>query len=258
MSGYREEYLSTPLMDEEFDLSLDYPTAFGITFTPQLSGIILSLLGMVGMVYVGLTFLMPAWNEQQQLQGEAAAQQAQLAQQSSEELAAQLAQAEVQLQQAERRKATILELYANRQDIETILYNVNNLFTARDVRLVSFEPEGEPAVIGDDTLGVEVKNRLKRQTYQITMLGGFQETLGVIRDIERLQPLMLMRNLQSSLVKTNGGQEGETLTTPGQALDSLTTTLTLEVLLPLTPAEVAALAPPPPPEEDDSGEAESQ
>jgi len=252
MTSYSEEYSSTTtIIDEEFDASADYPTAFGITFTPQVSGIALGILGLVGMVYILLNFFLPAWNDYQKLKGDEAAKQAQIDQQSTGELARKMANAEVQLQQAERRKATILELYANSKDVETILYNFNNLFTARDVKLLSFVPDGDPVVIGDDTFGADVKNRLKRQTYKIAMAGGFGETHNLIRDIERLQPLILMKNLQSSLVKTefpvNVVREGETVKIQPDGSDTLNTNMTLEVFLPLTPEEIAALAPPPPP-----------
>lgn len=253
MTSYSENYTTstTTIIDEEFDGNANYPTAFGITFTPQVSGIALGIVGLVGMAYVLFTFFLPAWNEYQQLKSDEAAKQAQVDQQSTGELARKLANAEVQLQQAEKRKATVLELYANSQDMQTILYNFNNLFTARNVKLISFTPAGEPAVIADDTLGVDVKNRLKRQTFTIVMAGGFGETINLIRDIERLQPLILMKNLQSSLVKTEFPvsvvREGETVRVEPDASDTLNTNLTLEVLLPLTPEEIAALAPPPPP-----------
>ena len=253
MTSYSEEYSSTTtIIDEEFDASADYPTAFGITFTPQITGIALGVVGAVGMVYVLLNFLMPAWSEYQTLKADQAAKQAQVDQQSTGELARKLANAEVQLQQAERRKSTILELYANSKDMETILYNFNNLFTARDVKLLSFVPEGDPVVIGDDSLGADVTNRLKRQTYKIAMAGGFGQTHNLIRDLERLQPLILMKNLQSSLVKTefpvNVVRDGEQVQIQPDVSDTLNTNLTLEVFLPLTPEEIAALVPPPPPE----------
>jgi hypothetical protein len=253
MTNYSESYTTstTTIIDEEFDASADYPTAFGITFTPQVSGIALGIVGVVGMVYIVLNFFLPAWNEYQQLKSDEAAKQAQIDQQSTGELERKLARAEVQLQQAEQRKSTILELYANSQDIDTILFNFNNLFTARNVKLISFLPEGEPAIIGDDTLGADVKNRLKRQTFKIAMAGGFGETHNLIRDIERLQPLIMMKNLQSSLVKTefpvNVVRDGENVAVQADASDTLNTNLTLEVYFPLTPEEIAALPPPPPP-----------
>ena len=252
MTSYSEEYSTTTIIDEEFDSGGNYPTAFGVTFTPQVTGIALGIVGVLAMGYVILNFLLPAFGEYQQLKADEAAKQAQMDQQSPELLMRKLANAEVQLQEAQQRKATILELYANSEDLETILYNFNSLFNARDMKLLSFLPEGDPVVITDDSLGANAQNQLKRQTYRISMAGGFNETLGLIRDMERLQPLILMKNLQTSLVKTefpvNVVRDGDSVQVQTDAPDTLTTDLTLEVFMPLTPEEIAALAPPPPPE----------
>ena len=252
MTSYSEDYSSTTtIIDEEFDAEGDYPTAFGVTFTPQVTGIALGIVGVLAMGYVIFTFLLPAFGEYQQIKADEAAKQAQIDQQSPEILLRKLTNAEIQLQEAQQRKATILELYANSEDLETILYNFNTLFNARDMKLLSFLPEGEPAVIADDSLGANAKNQLKRQTYKVSMAGSFNDTLALIRDMERLQPLILMKNLQTSLVNTefpiNVVRDGDTVKVQTDAADTLTTDLTLEVLMPLTPEEIAALAPPPPP-----------
>ncbi|MEB3228143.1 MAG: pilus assembly protein, partial [Synechocystis sp.] len=85
MTNYSESYTTstTTIIDEEFDASADYPTAFGITFTPQVSGIALGIVGVVGMVYIVLNFFLPAWDEYQQLKSDEAAKQAQVDQQST-------------------------------------------------------------------------------------------------------------------------------------------------------------------------------
>ena len=258
---YSDDYPSTStttIIDEEFDDSADYPTAFGITFTPQVSGIGLETVGLVAMLYVILNFLMPALNDYNQLKQDEADKRAQIDQQSSGVLARKFAEAEWQFKEAEQRKATVLELYADSQDLQTILYNFNGLFQNRDVKLVSFLPQGGQVVIGDDTLGANVKNRLKRQTYQISMLGDFSETLNLIRDLERLQPLVLMKNMQTSLVKPefpiNVVRDGEKVEIQPESELALTTNMTLEVYLPLSPEEILELEPPePPPGEEAEG-----
>ena len=70
MTSYSEEYSTTTIIDEEFDASADYPTAFGITFTPQITGIALGVVGVVGMVYILISFFLPAWNDYQQLKSD--------------------------------------------------------------------------------------------------------------------------------------------------------------------------------------------
>ena len=72
-----------------------------------------------------------------------------------------------------------------------------------------------------------------------------------------------MKNLQSSLVTTefpvNVVREGENVRVEPDASDTLNTNMTLEVFLPLTPEEIAALAPPPqPPGEEGQPPADGQ
>jgi hypothetical protein len=48
-----------------------YPTAFGITFTPRNSGIAAGVLGLLGSFYLLFNWVMPAYNTLQQLQNDA-------------------------------------------------------------------------------------------------------------------------------------------------------------------------------------------
>ncbi|MGL5033341.1 MAG: PilN domain-containing protein, partial [Microcystaceae cyanobacterium] len=72
---FTEDYTTTQIFDTEFDANANYPTAFGITFTPQITGIGLGVLGLVGSFYVLFTFFLPAWDEFQKLKTDEAAKQ---------------------------------------------------------------------------------------------------------------------------------------------------------------------------------------
>jgi len=259
---YSEEYTTTTILDQDFGQAGNYPTAFGITFTPKVSGIALAILGAVGAVYVLLNFFLPVWDEYQKLKTDEAAKQQEVDQQKSGKMEIRLAEAETKLKVAEKRRQVILDLFGNSKDIKTILIDFNNVFSARDVTLLSFLPQGEPVVIGDDSLGAGTTNKLKRQTYQVSLRGNFGNTHNLIRDIERLQPLILIKDFKTDLaqpelpvkVVNQGGQvkvepDGSTV---------LNSSMTLDVLLPLTPAEIAALAPPPPPPGQEGKPAEGQ
>lgn len=236
---------------QEFESGANYPTAFGITFTPQVSGIALGLLGLVGAGYILSTYFLPAWDELQKLKGDEATKQQQVDQQKSGQLERKLVDAEFRLKQAEARKTALLQLYASPNDLKTLLLDLNKLFKARNVNLTSFVPQGDPTPITDGSLGPAVNNKLKRQTFQVALDGSFSNTHNLIRDLERLQPLIVMRNLKTDLAKPDF--EATVVKTNNQAKvipknnDDLKTSLTLEVLIPLTPEEIAALAPPPPP-----------
>ncbi len=236
---------------QEFESGANYPTAFGITFTPKVTGIALGVLGVLGAGYILSTYFLPAWDEFQKLKADEATKQQQVDQQKSGQLERKLADAELRLRQAENRKADLLALYASPNDLKTLLTDLNRLFKARNVTLNSFLPQGDPTPITDGSLGPAVNNKLKRQTFQVALDGSFSDTHNLIRDLERLQPLIVMRNLKTDLAKPDFTGKVITAKDKAQVIpdknDGLKTSLTLEVLVPLTPEEIAALAPPPPP-----------
>jgi len=250
---YSEEYTTTTILDQDFDQGGNYPTAFGVTFTPKVTGVALGVVGALGAGYILMNFFLPVWGEYQTLKTDEAAKQQEVDQQKSGEMERRLAEAQAKLNEAEKRKQTVLNLYGQGKDIKTILIDLDQLFTARDVTLLSFLPQGEPAVVADDSLGAGTTNKVKRQTYQVTLRGNFGNTHNLIRDIERLQPLILIKDLKTDLTQTEVpikvvSQGGAAKAVPeGKGGDQLSTSMTLDVLLPLTPEEIAALAPPPPP-----------
>jgi hypothetical protein len=247
---YTQDYSTTTIIDD-FGSESNYPTAFGITFTPKVSGIALGLLGLLGAGYVLMNFFMPALGKYLELKLDEATKQEQVNQQTQATLQQKLQEAEGRLQQAENRRTTVLDLYASSEDLKTLLLDINALIQSRDLDFINFLPQGDPVVIGDDSLGAGAKNKLKRQTYQLTLKGPFGNTHNLIRDLERLQPLILIKDLKADLVQTqipvNLVQSGSQAELKPEVDDTLNTSMTLDVLLPLTPEEIAALAPPPPP-----------
>lgn len=249
---YTQDYSTTTIIDD-FGSEANYPTAFGITFTPKVSGIALGLLGLFGAGYVFLTFFLPALGQFLTVKIEEEVKKAQIEEQKEATLQQRLQEAESKLKQAENRRATVLDLYANSNDLKTLLLDINALIQSRDLDFLNFLPQGDPVVIGDDSLGAGAKNKLKRQTYQLTLKGPFGNTHNFLRDLERLQPLILIKDLKADLVQTeipvNLVQSGNGAELKPEINDTLNTSMTLDVLLPLTPEEIAALAPPPPPPE---------
>lgn len=243
------DYSSTTVIDD-FGSESSYPTAFGITFTPQVSGITLGLVGLFWAGYLVVSFFMPALGRYTGLKITAEAKQAQLNQQTPKALQLKLQEAEGILKKAEDRRTLVLDLYANSNDLKTILIDIDALIQSRNLDFINFLPQGDPVVIGDDSLGAGAKNKLKRQTYQLTLKGPFGNTHNFLRDLERLQPLILIKDLKADLVQTqipvNLVQSGNRAELKPEIDDTLNTSMTLDVLLPLTPEEIAALAPPPP------------
>ena len=236
---------------EELD---QYPTAFGITFTPRNSGIAAGVVGLIGSLYLLFNWVMPAYNTLQQLQIDKDSKQQQVDQQTSGLGATEFPKIESQLQQKEATKQQILALFAQEKDLSTILLDISNIFKSGNVKLISFQPQGpEPVVVSDSSLGSAVNNKLKRQTFNVKIEGNYVNSQKVIRDLERLQPLILLKGLntqlekEGSVVKVVSIGKNQATIVP-QSDKPVTTTFLLDVIIPLNAEELAKLAPPPPAE----------
>lgn len=247
---FSEEFNSTETDVDFEELGSSYPTAFGITFTPQISGACLGLLGLVGSIYVGLTFVKPAYDNYAQLKDTEAEKQGQVAQQESGELSQQMFEADEKLRKSESLRNDVLSLFSSEESLKTLLVDINRLVEKNQAQLVIFKPKGNITVVQDSSLGAGVNNRLKRQQFELTIKGNFRSTQSLLRDLERLQPLLVMTELNSKLVEENftidivevkeeGGQTVATGQTQAQA--SLETSFTLDAILPLSPEELSKL-----------------
>ncbi len=233
MTFSEEEFI-----DEGFEGESDYPTAFGITFTPQVMGITIGVLGFLAGVYILMTFVQPAWQQFQELNSSIDEKEAQVAQQAAIE--AQIAELETQAEQAEAKQTQVLALFADERNLDTLLLDLNGFIEARQGELISFTPQGELAVVGDGSLGEAANNKLKRQSISLEIQGTFDQTQSIMRSLERLQSLLLVKSYNSQIL------DNQTLTySNGQIVVSetpkLQTTFQIDALVPLSEEEKIAI-----------------
>lgn len=226
-------------IDEGFDEAPDYPVAFGITFTPQVSGISFALLGLVAAGYILMTLVQPAWQEFQSLRTSIDEKKAQVGQQ--EAVQKQIENLETQVQQARATQEQVLALFANEENLDTLLLDLNRFIEARQGELISFQPQGEFTVVTDGSLGEAVNNKLKRKTINLEVEGTFDQIQSILRSLERLQSLLLVKEYKSSVL------EQQTVTySNGQVILSdpptLQTTFQIDALVPLSEKEKSELA----------------
>jgi type IV pilus assembly protein PilO len=104
-------------------------------------------------------------------------------------------------------------------------------------------------VITDSSYGTQVNGKLKRQVVSVELAGNYEQTAAILQSIERLQPLLVIRELTSTL----GDKSKNTTIYTGtgdftrlslcQPDPKITTKFQLEALLPLRPEEVVQAAP---------------
>ncbi|MFM7449463.1 MAG: hypothetical protein ACKO24_12805 [Leptolyngbyaceae cyanobacterium] len=264
-----------------------YPVFFGISLTPVISGILLGTLGLLGATWMFFNLIQPALEKYQQLNASVQEKQAQLDQQ--EAIQKQLKQAEASLTEAKSQRQNVLNLYANVSTLDTILLDINRQIEQRNANLAQakrdklatcpawvrdnlrevedqagalvaksqlkkFTPDAKTSgIINDGSYGAALNNKLKRQTATVSFEGGFNQTQSILRSMERLQPLLLFKNVEVSLAGPNSQSPRRLFEVNGNTVNfldncqpepTLTTTFQLEAPMPLTPAEMKAANPP--------------
>ncbi|HAX78083.1 MAG TPA: pilus assembly protein PilO [Cyanobacteria bacterium UBA11372] len=253
-----------------------YPSAFGIEFTPKVTGILIGVVGLVGAAYLFMNFVQPVMQANQTLTDEINTEKANA--KNKEQLQLDFQQAQVDLAQAKQQQASVFTLFANQPSLKTLLLDLNKRIENRNTnlkpddvkaRLKKFQPD--PKVSGpvtDSSLGAAVNNKLYREAYIVELEGTFAQTMLFMLDLERLKPLLVVKNLKSELdtndrfyvlqqqgklvpVKVNETGTGQAIAKFDQGkpvlnpVRKLKTSFQLQALRPLTAEEKAKLAPPP-------------
>jgi type IV pilus assembly protein PilO len=234
----------------------NYPTAFGITFTPKVGGIIFAVLGLLGAAYLFVNVVQPEWARNQTLQDEKAKIQDDI--QKLEDTKKKIALKKQELEAAKVQNKQVLSLFANEKTLDTLLLNLNSSIKEREgASLETYNPgENSPAtdgVINDGSLGAEVNGKLKRKTVNVELVGSFNQIQSIMRSFERLQTLLVVKDfkLETSdepiivLVDPSGKSVPgvRKKDKPGQAgvvtnaNPNLKATFKLEVLMPVKPEE---------------------
>lgn len=271
--------------EQGFDVEPDYPTIFGLRLSPTVSGVLIAVFGLVGAGALLYYLVLPEWDKYQQLQTAVQQTEAEIQQQAA--IAQQINKAKQDLEEAQKQKDEILTLFANEKSLDTLLLDLNRQVDARNAdlsrrrqqklaqcpaivrenlkdfenqfgeiaakaELKTFKPvelktPQQSAIITDSSYGSQVNNKLKREVVDVSFSGNFEQTAAILQSIERLQPLLVIRNLESSL--DNKSKSFVPLTGASACIPDpkINTQFQLEALLPLTPEEVQKATPTPSP-----------
>ncbi|WP_298612891.1 type 4a pilus biogenesis protein PilO [uncultured Thermosynechococcus sp.] len=221
----------------------NYPTVFGITLTPVVSGGLIAVLGLGAAVYFGNLSIAPKLEAAAKLQEEITQQENELSQR--EVLLKQLNDVVRGLERAKQENRDVRSLFATQEALDTLLLDISRLILKSGARLNTFEPDSAASgIVQDGSLGPELNAKLKRQTTNITVQGPFPSIIQVMEEIDRQQNFLVINNLTMELVADK----------PGEVI----ATFKLMSYVPLTPEEIAALAPPPQEGQPQGGEQQGQ
>lgn len=227
--------------DEDFGEGGDFPVAFGITFTPQVTGIAIGVGGFLIAGYLFWTQVLPVWNELSELNKQKQEKQSQLEQLNSSKLDLVIAKKQNELTEAKDLKEDVLKLFATDQTLDTLLLDVNSFTNFSNIKMNTFVPTLERETVADESFGSLATNNLQVKSYNIDLEGTFNQLQLFLQDLERLQPLLVVKNLNTSTI--NPPQyllENNQLITIEQP--KLKTTITLQAVFP-------QIQPPAPPAE---------
>jgi len=224
--------------------------AFGITFTPLIIGGIVGVLGIIGSVVMVLNLIMPALDNFNQQKAKNSDLESEITQKKIQ--ASQLNKIQAELENAKQQQVQVLGLFADEKSIETLLLDINRLIEEVNTnstpiytraKLEKYTPASEkPEIITDSSYGVLVNNKLKRLRFNIEIEGTFAETQTIMQKIERLTPLLIIKNYESKAIAFGTGF----VKTVPKGISFIKTSCQLEALMPLTPEETASMAKTPP------------
>jgi type IV pilus assembly protein PilO len=233
------------------DVSSAYPVLFGITLTPVVIGAVVGGLGFLGAVYMALNMVKPEFDKFQQLQTTSSTLQAEVDQKTTQAKQADKVRAE--LAATKEQQTQVLGLFANEKSLDTLLLDTSRQVESSNEQLTGinavrakmrkFEPVGEePEIINDSSLGEKVNNKLKRQIIRVEIEGKFAQMQAIMRNIERLQPLLLVQNYDSKLAPIEEEKSDDKKTGIRKDIGKLITSFDLVALMPLTEEEAARIA----------------
>lgn len=219
------------------------PMLFGIRFTPMVQGIACGVLGLLGLYYIMTSMVNPVNQEISSLRAQKQQKEGQIQQLKSGEARKRIQDLEAQLQRERDLEPEVFAMFSDEKTLDTILLDIYNFIQKSDAELITYQPESNQAsVITDGSLGALVNERLKRKTTTLEIQGTFAQTQQIIRDIERLQPLLLIKNLETTVSeKPSYFYNQGTISVEGEA--RLRSTFSIDAILPVNPAELPQPAP---------------
>ncbi len=249
---------SSDLIDNDISISQSfiaaptYPSIFGITFNPLISGLGLAAVGMAISGYLFVSFLQPQLTKNQELEAKLAQTQEQI--QQRKDNAKKIAAAEQSRDRVKAQKQVVISLFASDKKLDTLLLDLNKLVNIRQGELQKFTPDAPAgggsgaAVVTDGSLGAGLNNKVKRKGVAIEVSGNFEQVQSILRTIERLDQLLIVKDFRADVDKSTQkivvDAQGRIVPQPDSKIK---TSFKIQALIPLNPAEIAAATPPPPP-----------
>ncbi|MDB9529258.1 hypothetical protein PN498_24915 [Oscillatoria sp. CS-180] len=157
---------------------------------------------------------------------------------------------------SEAQAATLTSIGLSQQQVDRIIREFaadpiaqRQVFTSE---LISFDPVGLPSPVGDE-YGPELNGKLEKQIVNVNLRGLFPQTQNILFNLERLEPLLIIRDFNQSLADIPAGVETEEEEFNRLGVRPLQTSFTMEVLVPIGDPREPPIPPAPVPAEGEEG-----
>ncbi len=183
---------------------------------PKIIGIGMGVLGAGLAGWVVYSLVMPAIEKGKTLNADLDAAIDKIAEQ--ERQIEQRPEAEAALEKSQQNRDDVTRLFASDRTMETLLYDINKLVDTinsgitdeeKMAKMTRFNPEVAKDgnyIVNDGSLGPLVNGKLKRREFRVEFEGTYPQTRAFAIALERMQPLLVVKNLRTQLQ-----QQGQTL-----------------------------------------------
>lgn len=190
---------------EDFEAP-SYPSAFGITFTPQVSGVCVGVAGLALAAYLGTQFVLPTYTQYQTYRESIAQKELDLQQQV--QTAKRVNQIVASLNRAKAENTAVRSLFSSQKALDTLLLDLNRVVVGNSAQMLEFTPDyAVSGPVTDSSLGPELNNKIKRQVTSVAFRGTFSQTLKIMQAIDRSQTVLVLQDLTVELPKQSKQQE---------------------------------------------------
>lgn len=234
-----EEYLSAEGGEQEAGKG----GLFGIQLTPTLIGVLAVVAGVAAAVALFMYLLQPAWEAQDKLNADIKQKEDEIARlkidQSKKEAA------EENRKQEKALKTQVEALLGEEKTLDTLLLDINKLVNESGAKLKNYKPAdstlSQALFTKDGKAGIAGSlEGFKSLSVSLELEGTFAQIQSIVRNIERLEPLLVMGKFDSQVDE----QTLELLVSPeGKVLrlsdPTLKTTFELLAIVPKSPEESA-------------------
>ena len=178
----------------------EFPTAFGITFTPMVTFVLCVVLGIGAAGYLLWKMVLPAYNEYQDLVTTKETTQTQLDQTKDNNAQQKIINLQNQIEQQKSRQPQVLALLSSEKTVDTLLIDFNKIFQQENVVLKTYSPSGlTPQIVSDGSYGNLVNGKLKIRTVSIAFEATIPQTKSIIQKFERFQSLVVIKNFNAKI-----------------------------------------------------------